>query len=97
MKTGGGEVGGLGAICEIDSKLIIKSPEQRLTIKTPVRRHSRPSCVFNVNFEHILHLFPFSSASVADFGQININIDWSLMFYIFPTRMYLLKVKSAQS
>ena len=91
------EMGEWGTICEIDSKLIINSPEQRLIIKTPVRRHSCPYCVFNVNFEHISHLFPFSSASIADFGQIDINIDWSLIFYIFPTRIYLLKVKSTQS
>ena len=91
------EMGEWGTICEIDSKLIINSPEQRLIVKTPVRRHSCPSGVFNVNFEHISYLFPFSSASIADFGQININIDWSLIFYIFPTRIYLLKVKYAQS
>ena len=27
------------------------------TIKTPERRHRRRSSVFNVNFEHISHLF----------------------------------------
>ena len=30
----------------------------KLTIKTPARRHWSRSGVFNVNFEHILHLVP---------------------------------------
>ena len=29
----------------------------KLTIKTPERRQRRPSGVFIVNFEHILHVF----------------------------------------
>ena len=39
------------------------------------------SDVFIVNFEHISNFF--SSVSIVDFEQINVN--WNVAFYIFPT------------
>ena len=47
-------------MCEICSKLTIKSPRRR-------------SNVFIVNFEHIAYLFtPFSSIPTIDFEQVNV-------------------------
>ena len=43
----------------------------QLTMKTPERRQWRLSGVFTVNFEHIFA--PFSSVSIDDFEQVNIN------------------------
>ena len=50
--------------CEICSKLTIKIPEQR---------HSLRSSVFIVNFEHISHLF---NVFIVAFQQVNVN--WEL-------------------
>ena len=40
-------------------------------MKIPERRQWRRSSVFIVNFEYILHFF--SSASIADFEQVNVS------------------------
>ena len=50
-------------LCEISSKL---------TIKTPKRRHWRRSGVFIVNFEHISH--PFSSVSI-----VMVTTSWKIL------------------
>ena len=42
----------------------------KMTRKTPERRQWRRSGVFNVNFEHVLHL---SSVSIIDFGQRTVS------------------------
>ena len=49
-------------MCEICSKL---------TIKTPQRRHSRRSGVFIVNFKHVSYLF--CSVYIVDFEQVNVS------------------------
>ena len=51
-------------LCEIYSKL---------TIKTPERLQSRRSGVFVINFEQISRIFltPFSTVSIAGFQQVN--------------------------
>ena len=41
-------------------------------MKTPERRHGRPSEVFNVNFEHSQNFF---SCFYIDFWQLNICMD----------------------
>ena len=51
-------------MCEICSKL---------TIKTPERRQRRRSGVFIVNFEYISY---FSNVSIVDFKQV--NLSWNL-------------------
>ena len=49
-------------MCEICSKL---------TMKTPERRHGRRTGVSIVNFALVSHLFPFSSVSIVEFEQID--------------------------
>ena len=63
-------------MCEICSKL---------TIKTPERRQWHRSGVFIVNFEHISHLFP-SVSIVVDFQQVNVSWEsyTSILLFFQP-------------
>ena len=50
---------------------------QKLTMKTPERRHFRRSDIFTVNFEHILHLFLVFL--FLTFEQVNVSCDISYL------------------
>ena len=70
-------------MCEICSKL---------TIKTPERRQWHRCGVFIVNFEHAT---PFSSVSIVDFKQLHVSLtvffalDRFLLLFLFPVFMNL--------
>ena len=63
--------------CEICSKLIIKTKEQR---------QWRPSSVFVISFEHILHR---SSVFIVNFEHVNVDLEY-LSFKLVKIEVQLL-------
>ena len=63
--------------CEICSKLIIKTKEQR---------QWRPSSVFAISFEHILHR---SSVFIVNFEHVNVDLEY-LSFKLVKIEVQLL-------